>query len=290
MATPKFHIIDTNHNTTSKLSALKSAGVDTLIRYVAAGLVGREKVIKPAEARAIAEHGMKLGTVYEIAGRPSGTAIGRRDGEFTADYLPTVGVIDGCATWYTVDYDADSSDYPGIASACRAFKKALEGRYKMGIYSSGYIADRLVEDGILDSIGGQPLIWLTDSLGFRGTRASIAGGRYVMIQGLPRITTSLDTDPNWINNKLADSKIDYIGVCIPRVPDAQDVEGSIAWVQKMLNDIDEADLEVDGINGPFTIRAVEKFQESHGLVVDGIVGPITRAALKKAASESLRSA
>jgi hypothetical protein len=278
---PAFHIIDTNHNTTSKLTALKNVGVDTLIRYVAAGLVGNEKVIKPAEARAIAAHGMKLGTVYEIAGRPSGTAVGRRDGQFTADYLPTIGITDGCATWYTVDYDAGASDYPGIYLACKAFKAALDGRYKFGIYSSGYIADRLTEDGILDTIGGQPLIWLTDSLGFRGTRASIDAGRYVMIQGLPRMTTSLDTDPNWINSRLPNAKVDYIGVCVPRVPNAQDVEGSIAWVQQRLNEIDNAGLEVDGVNGPFTIRAVEKFQAAHDLDIDGVAGPLTTAAIKK---------
>jgi peptidoglycan hydrolase-like protein with peptidoglycan-binding domain len=35
----------------------------------------------------------------------------------------------------------------------------------------------------------------------------------------------------------------------------------------------------DGKFGPITLRAVESFQASHGLVVDGIVGPVTRAAL-----------
>lgn len=286
-------IIDTNHNVTPVLARLKAAGITTVIRYVAAGLVGNEKVVKPAEARAIREAGMRLALVYEISGRPSGTAVGRRDGQFFAGYAPTVGAPPGVAVaWYTVDYDAGPSDYPGILAACKAFKAACNAAgYKVGIYASGYISDRLTEDGGIDEIGGVPLIWLTDSLGFRGSRDSLHAGRYVMAQSLPRITASIDNDLNTLNTKIASANMNYVGDFGPDVVyvDPSKVVGSIAWSQASLDAIGAVSpwpgfikLDVDGVEGPKTLGVVESFQRANILVVDGIVGNNTIDCIKSA--------
>lgn len=50
-------------------------------------------------------------------------------------------------------------------------------------------------------------------------------------------------------------------------------------IQKILNRKIKAGLEVDGVFGPATKAAVEKFQSLHGLKQDGIVGPKTWKAL-----------
>ncbi|MFC5386146.1 N-acetylmuramidase domain-containing protein [Aquamicrobium segne] len=46
-------------------------------------------------------------------------------------------------------------------------------------------------------------------------------------------------------------------------------------------------LQIDGLFGPATQKAIRSFQKTHGLVIDGIVGPQTRAALNKATAPAL---
>jgi peptidoglycan hydrolase-like protein with peptidoglycan-binding domain len=62
-----------------------------------------------------------------------------------------------------------------------------------------------------------------------------------------------------------------------------DRDGTL-WMQGAINRLNPNDppLEVDGVYGPFTKAAVEKFQTAHPpLEVDGWCGPETFAALKR---------
>lgn len=52
-------------------------------------------------------------------------------------------------------------------------------------------------------------------------------------------------------------------------------------LQKCLNKLIDADLEVDGLFGPLTLKAVKRFQKKYSLEVDGIVGKYTRAKIKE---------
>lgn len=58
-------------------------------------------------------------------------------------------------------------------------------------------------------------------------------------------------------------------------------EGSLEWIQAHLNASGAARplLLVDGLMGPAARRAVQAFQQTHGLYIDGIAGPKTIAAL-----------
>src|SRR4029077_21213702 len=84
-------IIDTNHDVTAKPLALQAAGITTIGRYLNRLDPGEEKVIKPAEANAIAATGLRLFLIFEIGGRPSGGPQGDLDGRGGARYSPTVG-------------------------------------------------------------------------------------------------------------------------------------------------------------------------------------------------------
>ena len=51
----------------------------------------------------------------------------------------------------------------------------------------------------------------------------------------------------------------------------------VRWLQSSLNTLVHAGLEVDGVLGPMTKRAVEEFQQINGLIVDGWAGIATEA-------------
>jgi hypothetical protein len=207
-------IIDTNRNTFTRLPALKAAGVTTIIRYIAAGLTGEEKVIKPGEARAIAEAGMRLGLVYEIGGKPSGAQVGQRDGTFAHSYAPTVGAPDGAMIWYTVDYDAGPNDMPGIIEAFKAFKSAVSPKFRVGCYGSGYVCSKLKAAGLIDGR------WLTDSLGFSGTHSALAAGEYEMVQALPKNVAGMDADANTLRQPGIDigDFVPFASVAVAQTP------------------------------------------------------------------------
>jgi len=54
-------------------------------------------------------------------------------------------------------------------------------------------------------------------------------------------------------------------------------------LQRRLERLGHGPGPVDGLYGPLTEAAVERFQRASGLQVDGIVGPLTRRALRTAA-------
>lgn len=51
----------------------------------------------------------------------------------------------------------------------------------------------------------------------------------------------------------------------------------VQWLQQSLNTLTRAGLEVDGVLGPVTKRAIENFQRQQGLAVDGWAGIATEA-------------
>lgn len=54
---------------------------------------------------------------------------------------------------------------------------------------------------------------------------------------------------------------------------------AVQLVQHALGQCNRQPVEVDGVYGPATRRAVSAVQEQHGIAVDGVYGPQTRAAM-----------
>ena len=184
-------IIDTNADVTAKLPELMAAakGDLTIGRYLDRLMPNNPKVIKPAEARAIAAAGAGLFLIYEIGGKPSGSAQGDLDRRWCEAYLPTIGAPSTAAIYNTVDYDAPASDMASIIAYFAAFQSS---HYRNGGYGSGFVLSDLFGAKVIE------LRWLACSRGFTGTKEALAGGAYDLAQSLSPKIAGLDVDTNYL--------------------------------------------------------------------------------------------
>lgn len=214
------HIMDTPNSVVGHFDKLRAAGFDTVIRYLAP-FAGSWKVVQPAEAHAIADAGFKLALVFEGNGRASGAMVGTRDGRAALSQAHAAGAPKGAVIYYTEDYDPDPSEFAGIIEAFKAFRTALGGQYRVGAYCSGALARALRSAGAIDMTNDAttgdniPLIWITQSLGFRGSRAYLNSGEpFVMFQLLPGKAGGLDEDPDITWHNYLNETVD-IGAFVP---------------------------------------------------------------------------
>lgn len=216
-------IIDTPDDTSGRLTQIKAAGVRTILRYV--NISHSWKTVSVSEAKAISNAGMRLGLIFETDGKPYGTSEGQRDGH--AAYLgakqvgapgsDTPNCPGRAVLYYCVDYDPGPSEIGGIIAAFTAFRRECGPYYRVGAYCSGYCAEKLVDAKRVDYTddGKLPLIWITQSLGFRGTRNWLKSGQWVIFQKMPTHLAGLDIDPD---TSIHASANDDIGDFVPFQP------------------------------------------------------------------------
>ena len=121
-------ILDTDHNVTPQLPALKALGITDIGRYLGFGLESEEKIDQAAEAHAIADAGMRLFMIYEIGTHTAnGATLGKRDGAYVLDYAKNnLGMPEGSSIFPAADYDALASDYPAISAYFEAFNAEVK--------------------------------------------------------------------------------------------------------------------------------------------------------------------
>ena len=190
-------IIDTNNETTGKLAQLKSEGVECIIRYISTNIAG-EKVVKPAEARAIAAAGLKLALVFEVWGGAEDFAhndinaeSGQGHGDFARRWAGNVGAPDNIIIWFAIDTDCSEHQFDRfVRPYFVAAKKALAGQYRIGIYGCGYACATALDEGLVDAA------WLTQSMGWNGSRAFRDSKRWRLLQGPETALHGLSIDSN----------------------------------------------------------------------------------------------
>jgi Domain of unknown function (DUF1906) len=240
------------------IGGLAAAGFNTVGRYVAPGAANAWKIMTPAEAVALAIAGIKVFPIYETNGRPNGAAVGASDGKFAVSYLPKIGLMPstGVVVMYAEDKDTSAAEMPGVAAAFEAFGKQLPG-YGIGSYGGGYCNAQLAARGLIT------VKWLTQSMGFNGSRAAAAAGDFDMIQRLPadvRINGSvINIDPDSLLSATTD-----IGARVPwngAVP--WNAPLSIVSIQLLLDKAGQS-LDVDDVSGSVTKGAIAAFLAKHG--------------------------
>jgi hypothetical protein len=194
-------IIDTNNETTSRLNELRDQGVECIIRYISTN-TGGSKVVKPAEARAIAAAGLKLALVFEVWGGVNNFAhddidgdSGASHGDFARQWAANVGAPDNAIIWFAIDTDCTAGQYAQrVKPYFRAARAALQGKYRIGVYGCGYVCTQAIADGLVDAT------WLTQSMGFNGSRAFRDSGRWTLLQGPETTLEGLSIDTNEANS------------------------------------------------------------------------------------------
>ncbi|MBV9066355.1 MAG: DUF1906 domain-containing protein [Methylobacteriaceae bacterium] len=193
-------IIDTNNETTSKLDELRDEGVECIIRYISTNTAA-SKVVKPAEARAIAAAGLKLALVFEAWGGVNNFAHDDIDGDSGAihgalarTWAANVGAPANSIIWFAIDTDCTAGQYAQrVRPYFQAARAALQGQYRIGVYGCGYVCAQALADGLVDAT------WLTQSMGFNGSRAFRDSGRWTLLQGSETTLHGLSIDTNEAN-------------------------------------------------------------------------------------------
>lgn len=279
-------IFDTPNNIAAKIPGLlKIDPAIRALRYIAPGNGNLWKTLKLGEARTVAAYkgAVKLGLIYETNGRPRGAAVGRMDGQYARKMLKLYGVPKGGFMAYTSDEDRPAN-MAAVAAAFEAFFNELKddkGEYLVTrvCYGAGATYDYLAARGLIDPHAGR---WVTQSMGFQGSRHDIASGDFDLRQLLSSHILGLDVDRDLLHG--GEEREGFFvpwGGTPENVPTSTDLPDEvlphsatheqIEALQEVLNTLGYH-LAVDGVYGGLTTKAVEDFQRINKLEVDGLAG------------------
>lgn len=218
------------------------------------------KYMTPEIVALINRYGMKVVSVYETTAQRAlgGTVAGDYDGRQSLAYIAKFKQPPGAAVFATADFDETTAQEPTVAAYLRAFKAALGGAARLGIYGNGALCAMALDAGIAD------LTWLAGGSGMRGTRDFAASGRATMVQDVGdkrnlALGISIDSDIALVD--------DYGGWALaaaaPSVPDAEDpIATTIRQLQTELTAVGLYAGEVDADPGPKTLNAITAWRNA----------------------------
>ncbi len=186
---------DTTQDVTRHVTAIKAGNYDFVARYLSQS---HWKVIGATEAAAIAAAGLGLVLVYEDGPTTAhyfSFGRGQADGMRAAQQAQLIGAPPAIVLYFTVDYDASTSDidgpitqyFNGVVGALRSFAAANGTGYATGVYGSGATCTAITAAG-LAQCG-----WLAQSTGWNGHDTYTD---WSIRQGMPAVIAGLSVDPD----------------------------------------------------------------------------------------------
>jgi hypothetical protein len=195
--------LDANEDLTLHAECMKSQGFDFAIRYY--NTQDPSKNLTLAEAQGLVRVGLQLGAVWEDGSptHPSYFSHSKGVVHGTTAYqmaMDKIGQPRGTPIYFAVDYDATPGDVGGVIKAyfqgiVDGFNTIGQGNliYRVGIYGSGLTCTELLRSNLVT------FTWLSQSTGFRGSRAFAQQKRYNLIQLLPVDACGINIDPDETN-------------------------------------------------------------------------------------------
>lgn len=183
-----FKYLDASQSTLKKKSlidCMKRNGIAAVGRYYTRPRTAA-KILTAPEAAALSAAGIDIWAVYQIYQNEASyfsRAKGQAAGKDALDYAQNViGQPKGSGIYFAVDFDASQAEFElAVKPYFQAVKEEFAAAgtpYRIGAYGSGLVCEGLLDEGLVQ------LTWVSQSKGFRGTRAFLASGKWNLNQGL----------------------------------------------------------------------------------------------------------
>lgn len=175
--------------TQSTIDCLKEKGYSFVGRYYSDTTHITGKKLTASEAQLLSQNGIDIVTVYEdlpTEGSYFSASRGTKDANGALAQAASVGQPQGSAIYFTVDYDASSSDIAGgITDYFKAIAETIGTQYVVGVYGSGNTCTAILKSGHAQ------LAWLAQSTGWGGYHSF---NDWVIKQGAEQSVCGLNSD------------------------------------------------------------------------------------------------
>lgn len=194
-------IIDTPDNAAPQIIHLQADKVDTVIRYLTTNTTS-DKLVTPAEAKALGAAGIRLGLVFEVYGGSNGhddinEANGLIDAKFCLEYVRELGIpsSEKICVFFAIDHDASAGNIRDcVLPYFKAIHETFDGEMLVGVYGSGAVCATTYLTGYVE------YTWLAGSTKWTNSHEYLTSKpkELVLVQDTMDIhLANLDVDTNY---------------------------------------------------------------------------------------------